>query len=294
MNILLFGKNGQVGWELQRALSPLGTLTAVDRHAALCGDLSNVQGIEDTIHAIKPDIVVNAAAYTAVDKAESEKELAKKINVEAPKQMALACAKTKSLLVHYSSDYVFNGSGTRAWLEADKPAPLNYYGQSKLEGEQAIMAAGCPFLILRTSWVYAARGQNFIKTILKLARERSSINIVADQIGAPTGADLLADVSALAIKAYRQNPKLEGLYHLAPQGETNWHAYAAFIIQEAVALGFRPILSELNPIPSQDYQTAAQRPLNSRLNCTKFQEAFGVHLDHWQTGVRRAIQEISG
>ena len=224
MRILLLGKNGQVGWELQRSLAPLGELTALDRHGAdgLCGDLGNPEGIAATVRAVQPQLIVNAAAYTAVDQAESEPELARRINAAAPAVLAREAAAGGALLVHYSTDYVFDGSGERPWREDDATAPLSVYGQTKLEAEQAILASGCAHLILRTSWVYAARGGNFAKTMLRLAQERERLTVIDDQWGAPTGAELIADVSAHAIAQTRQQPGKAGIYHLAPAGETPW------------------------------------------------------------------------
>ena len=294
MKILLLGKNGQVGWELQRSLAPLGDLIALDRHSEPCGDLSQPQRLAETVRALRPDVIVNAAAHTAVDKAESEVDLARTLNAEAPAALAQAAAKTGAWLVHYSTDYVFDGSGTRAWQEGDATGPLGVYGQTKLEGEQAIAASGCKHLIFRTSWVYAARGGNFAKTMLRLAQERERLTVIDDQHGAPTGADLIADVTAHAIRTAMQQPQVSGLYHLVAGGETSWHGYASHAIAQARAL--RPDLpwkvGEIAPVPTSAFPTPARRPLNSRLNTQKLQQTFGLNLPHWQMGVDRLLTEI--
>jgi len=294
MNILLLGKNGQVGWELQRSLSVLGELVALDRHSDPCGDLGQPQRLAETVRALRPDVIVNAAAHTAVDKAESEADLARTLNATAPAALAQAAAETGAWLVHYSTDYVFDGSGTRPWQEDDATGPLGVYGQTKLEGEQAIAASGCRHLIFRTSWVYAARGGNFARTMLRLAQERERLTVIDDQRGAPTGADLIADVTAHAIRAAMQRPELSGLYHLVAGGETSWHGYASHAIARARAL--RPELAwkvaEIAPVPTSAFPTPARRPLNSRLDTRKLQQAFGLNLPHWQQGVDRLLAEI--
>ena len=294
MKILLFGKNGQVGWELQRSLSVLGELVALDRHSTPCGDLSQPERLQDTVRALCPDVIVNAAAHTAVDKAESEVDLARTLNATAPAALAQAAAQTGAWLVHYSTDYVFDGSGQQPWREDAATGPLGVYGQTKLEGEQAIAASGCKHLIFRTSWVYAARGGNFAKTMLRLAQERERLTVINDQHGAPTGADLIADVTAHAIRAALQQPELSGLYHLVAGGETTWHGYASHAIARAREL--RPELawkvSEIAPVPTSAFPTPAKRPLNSRLDTHKLQQAFGLPLPHWQQGVDRLLSEI--
>ena len=294
MKILLLGKNGQVGWELQRSLAPLGDLIALDRHSEPCGDLSQPQRLAETVRALRPDVIVNAAAHTAVDKAESEVELTRTLNATAPAALAQAAAETGAWLVHYSTDYVFDGSGTRAWQEGDATGPLGVYGQTKLEGEQAIAASGCRHLIFRTSWVYAARGGNFAKTMLRLAQERERLTVIDDQHGAPTGAELIADVTAHAIRTAMQQPQVSGLYHLVAGGETSWHGYASHAIAQARTL--RPDLpwkvGEIAPVPTSAFPTPARRPLNSRLNTQKLQQTFGLNLPHWQTGVDRLLAEI--
>ncbi len=294
MKILLLGKNGQVGWELQRSLSVLGELVALDRHSDPCGDLSQPERLAQTVRALRPDVIVNAAAHTAVDKAESEIDLARTLNATAPAALAQVAAETGAWLVHYSTDYVFDGSGTRPWQEMDATGPLGVYGQTKLEGERAIAASGCRHLVFRTSWVYAARGGNFARTMLRLAQERERLTVIDDQRGAPTGADLIADVTAHAIRAAMQTPELSGLYHLVAGGETSWHGYASHAI--ACARALRPELpwkvGEIAPVPTSAFPTLAKRPLNSRLNTHKLQQAFGLTLPHWQIGVDRLLTEI--
>ena len=238
MKILLFGKGGQVGWELQRSLAPLGELVAVGSHSDdYCGHFENLDGIAQTVRTIAPNVIVNAAAYTAVDKAESEAELAHTVNALACGVLAREAKQSNACLVHYSTDYVFDGSGSQPWLETDSPSPLSVYGATKLAGEQAIISSGCQHLIFRTSWVYAARGANFAKTMLRLGAERDRLTVISDQIGAPTGADLLADVTAHAIRAVQQHPELAGLYHLVASGETSWYDYACFVLDFARLAG---------------------------------------------------------
>ena len=296
MKILLLGKNGQVGWELQRALAPLGELTALDRQGddGLCGDLTNLDGLAATVRAVQPQVIVNAAAYTAVDKAEGEPELAQRINAEAPAALAREAAALGALLVHYSTDYVFDGSGSAPWAEDAPTGPLGVYGATKLAGEQAIVQTGCPHLILRTSWVYAARGGNFARTMLRLAQERERLTVIDDQWGAPTGAELIADVTAHAVAQTRQQPARASIYHLAAAGETTWFSYAKFVLalagqaQKAIKIK----ATELLPIPTSAYPTPARRPHNSRLDTRKLQTRFGLALPPWQHGVRRLLAEI--
>lgn len=291
MRILLFGKNGQLGWELQRTLAPLGTMVALDRNGqqGLCGDLANREGIAATLDAVKPDIIVNAAAYTAVDKAEQEHEQAARINAGAPAQMAEYARRTGARLVHYSTDYVFNGSGVTPWSETDPTGPVNHYGASKLAGEQAIQASGCEHLIFRTSWVYAARGNNFMKTMLNLARTRDTLSIVSDQIGAPTPARLIAEVSALAV----HQRLTSGLYHLTTAGATSWHGFASDIFVQAGKLGetLQLDLAKVKAITSSEYPTPARRPLNSRLALDKLQAALGIQLPDWQEQLTLTLQD---
>ena len=296
--ILLFGKSGQVGWELQRSLAPLGEVLAVDFDSTdFCGDFTNLAGLAETVRQVKPTIIVNAAAHTAVDKAESEPDLARTINALAPGVIAVEAQKLGAWLAHYSTDYVFDGSGSQAWKESDTPAPLSVYGQTKLEGELAVAANCAKHLIFRTSWVYAARGGNFAKTMLRLAKERDSLSVIDDQIGAPTGADLLADITALALQRVQTQPEqngLAGLYHLVASGSTSWHGYATLVIEQARQAGIDIKTAEnaINKIATQSYPTPATRPLNSKLDTLKLQTAFGLHLPAWQQGVTRMLTEI--
>lgn len=295
MKILLLGKNGQVGWELQRSLAPLGELLALDsRSDDYCGDLADLEGLAGTLERYAPDVVVNAAAYTAVDKAESEPQLAQRVNAEALRVMAEFAIRSGALLVHYSTDYVFPGHGQTPWREVDGVAPLNVYGQSKLAGEQAIQATGCRHLIFRTSWVYAARGNNFAKTMLRLAKERDALGVIDDQFGAPTGAELIADVTAHAIVATRRDPALVGLYHLAAGGQTSWCGYARFVLEQAAAAGveLKVTAEAVNALGTDAYPLPAKRPANSRLNTEKLQKAFSLNLPDWQLGVARMLKEI--
>ncbi len=294
MKILLLGKNGQVGWELQRALAPLGAVVALDRAGAdgLRGDLEDHDGLARTVRKLAPDLIVNAAAYTAVDKAETDAARAQCINTEAPGVLAGAAAEVGALLVHYSTDYVFDGSGDKPWREDSPTGPLSVYGRTKLAGEDAIRASACRHLIFRTSWVHAARGGNFARTMLRLAAERERLTVIADQIGAPTGADLIADVSAHAIRASVAAPGLCGTYHLVADGDTSWHGYARFVIETARELGVALKVDEIAPIATRDYPTAAARPLNSRLDTQRLRSAFGLHLPDWRDGVARMLREI--
>ena len=297
MKILLLGKNGQGGWELQRSLAPLGELLALDsRSPDYCGDLNDLSGLAVTVQRFAPDVIVNAAAYTAVDKAEAEPQLARKVNAEAPAVLAREARRLNALLVHYSSDYVFAGHGDTPWQESDPVAPLSVYGSSKLAGEQAIQTSGCSHLIFRTSWVYAARGNNFAKTMLRLAQERDSLNVIDDQFGAPTGAELLADVTAHAIRAVISQPELGGLYHLAAAGETTWCRYARFVLEQALAAGVQLKVTPamVGAITTESYPTPAKRPGNSRLNTQKLQKAFALNLPDWQSGAARMLKETLG
>jgi len=294
MKILLLGKSGQVGWEAQRALAPLGELVALDRHGSdgLCGDLEQVDTLADTVRRLAPDIIVNAAAYTAVDRAEHEAERAQRINADAVAVLAEQAVELGALLVHYSTDYVFDGSGEQPWREDDKPAPLSVYGATKLAGEQAIRDSRCDHLIFRTSWVYAARGGNFARTMLRLAAEREQLTVIDDQLGAPTGADLIADVSAHAIRSTLANRDLCGTYHLAAAGLTSWHGYASFVIDHARRAGTPLAVQTITPIPTASYPTPATRPLNSRLDTHRLRSRFGLHLADWRDGVARMLTEI--
>ncbi|MBV8501411.1 MAG: dTDP-4-dehydrorhamnose reductase [Paucibacter sp.] len=292
MKILLLGKNGQLGWELQRALAPLGELVSLDRRDG--ADLADSEALIRTVRAHAPRVIVNAAAYTAVDKAETEPGLCQAINGASPAALAAEARRSDALLVHYSSDYVYDGSGNAPREETAPTGPLSVYGASKLAGDQAIAASGCAHLILRTSWVYAARGGNFAKTMLRLGAERDSLRVIADQIGAPTGADLLADLSAHMIRATLARPELSGLYHATAAGETSWHRYACHVIEFARAQGV-PIKvrhEAIEAIDTTDYPTPARRPLNSRLSTRKLQQTFGLALPDWTVGVDRMLKEI--
>ncbi|MDP1899101.1 MAG: dTDP-4-dehydrorhamnose reductase [Rubrivivax sp.] len=296
MKILLLGKNGQVGWELQRALAPLGELVAcdLDSPGELRADFSQPESLRPLIRRVRPDLIVNAAAHTAVDKAESEPELARAINATAPGVIAREAADCGALLVQYSTDYVFDGGGSAPRDETAPTAPLSMYGRTKLEGEALIRASGCTHLILRTSWVYAARGGNFARTMLRLAAERDKLNVIDDQIGAPTGAELLADVTAHAALRLRREPGLSGTYHCVAGGETSWHGYARFVIEWARAHGqaIQVAADAVLPVPTSAYPTPAQRPLNSRLSTRKLQSTFDLALPHWQVGVERMLTEV--
>ena len=295
MNILLLGKGGQVGWELQRSLAVLGQVTALDFDSPEhCGDFSQPEGVRDTVRQLRPDVIVNAAAHTAVDKAESEPEFARLLNATTPGVLAEEAGRLGAWLVHYSTDYVFDGSGTRSWTEADTPAPLSVYGRTKLEGERLIAASGCKHLVLRTSWVYAARGGNFAKTMLRLAQERERLTVIDDQWGAPTGADLLADVTAHAIRHLQTQPQDAGLYHVAAAGETNWNLYAKHVLAQAQQAlpAIKIKATEVAPVPTSDFPTPAVRPHNSRLDTRKLQTTFGLTLPPWQQGVARMVAEI--
>lgn len=303
MKILLFGRNGQVGWELQRSLAPLGQLVAVGSSRqnnpqvggrGLQGNFLQPEGLIDTIERVRPDVIVNAAAYTAVDKAENDQASARMINTEAVAILAQQASRFGVALVHYSTDYVFNGSGTRPWREADATAPLNVYGRTKLEGEQAVQKLCERHLIFRTSWVYAARGSNFAKTMLRLGKERDALTVIDDQYGAPTGAELIADVTAHAIRQFMQGPACAGLYHLAAGGETTWHGYASHVLgrarQAGVAIQVAP--DTIAPVATSAFPTPAARPANSRLDTSNLQETFGLHLPDWRVGVDRMLSEI--
>jgi dTDP-4-dehydrorhamnose reductase len=297
MKILLFGKNGQVGWELQRALAPLGEVIALDADSReLSADFSNPESLAATVRAVAPQWIVNAAAHTAVDKAESEPELARAINAGAPGVLAREAAATGAWLMHYSTDYVFDGSGCAARAEDAPTGPLGVYGATKLEGEALIRASGCQHLIFRTSWVYAARGGNFARTMLKLAQERDALKVIDDQIGAPTGADLLADLSAHAMRSVALQPQLGGTYHAVASGHTSWHGYAVHVIESARARGLpiRVASEAIAAVPTSAFPTPARRPANSRLDTHKLRSNFGLQLPDWQRGVDRMLAEVLG
>ncbi len=295
MRILLLGKNGQVGWELQRSLAPLGELVALgSRGEALPSDFNAPEQLAETVRAVKPDVIVNAAAYTAVDKAESDAEAARRVNALAPGVLAQAAAEAGALLVHYSTDYVFDGGGDAPRAEDAATGPLNVYGATKLEGEQRIAQHTGRHLVFRTSWVYAARGGNFARTMLRLAGERDRLTVIADQFGAPTGADLIADVTAHAIRGALADPSRCGLYHLVSSGETTWHGYArhvtGFARDAGVPLKAGP--EAVEAVPTSAFPTPARRPHNSRLDTRKLREAFGLALPDWRVGVERMLREV--
>ena len=298
MRFLLFGGNGQVGWELRRALAPLGEVIAPPREGAdgLCGDIAAFDGLADTVRRARPDVIVNAASWTDVDGAEREPERARRLNAEAPGVLARCAAGIGAWLVHYSSDYVFDGSGERPWRETDAPAPLNVYGQTKLAGEDAIRAAGGPHLILRTGWVYAARRDNFLRTILRLAAERDTLRVIDDQIGAPTGADLIADVSARLLGPQRPDSRLAGTYHLTATGAVSWHGYARLIVATAQAHGWRLRLTPaaVEPVSTEAYGQRVPRPRNSRLDCARLERVSGLRMPAWEDGVVRGIRGLRG
>jgi dTDP-4-dehydrorhamnose reductase len=295
MKILLFGKGGQVGWELQRSLLPLGEVVALGTDSQhLCGDFTDLDGIAQTVRTVAPDVIVNAAAYTAVDKAESEPDLSRTVNALAPGLLAQEAQRSGAWLIHYSTDYVFDGSGDKPWQETDPVAPLSVYGKTKLEGEQAICDTDCRHLIFRTSWVYAARGGNFAKTMLRLAAERDQLTVINDQIGAPTGADLLADITAHAIRVALQRPEVSGVYHLAAGGQTSWYDYARYVIEFARQAGIKIKVAPeaIQPVPTSAFPLPAPRPKNSRLDTGKLQNTFNLNLPHWQSGITRMLTEI--
>jgi dTDP-4-dehydrorhamnose reductase len=295
LTILLFGCNGQVGSELQKSLQPLGKVVALDMTSSeFCGDFTKPEAIAETIRRVKPDVIVNAAAYTAVDKAESEPELAFLINAQTPGILAQEAEKLGAWLIHYSTDYVFDGSGVQPWKETDAPNPLNVYGASKLQGERIIAANCSKHVILRTSWVYAAQGANFAKTMLRLAQERESLLVVDDQIGAPTGAKLLAELTVSIIPKVMRDASLAGLYHAVAAGETSWYGYARLVIDSARRQGvaIKVKNENIHPVGSDQFPTPAKRPANSRLDTGKLCEAFGVALPYWQAGVEEMLEDI--
>lgn len=292
MHVLLFGKNGQVGWELHRALAPLGHITAVDFDSTdYCGDFTNPAGVAETVRLLKPDMIVNAAAYTAVDKAESERALAQLLNATSVAAIAKEAEALGAWLVHYSTDYVFDGSGERSWVESDHTAPLNVYGETKLAGEHAAVLC-TRHLIFRTSWVYAARGANFARTMLRFGKERSEMSIINDQFGAPTGAELLADCTAHAIRIAQYKPEVAGLYHLVASGTTTWFDYAQLVFAKAREAGVELSVMQFNAVPASEFPTPAKRPHNSRLDTSKFQRTFSLVLPDWTVGVERMLVEI--
>jgi dTDP-4-dehydrorhamnose reductase len=298
MKILLLGKNGQVGWELQRSLATLGEVIALDFDSPgpLSADFSRPESLAATVRVVAPDVIVNAAAHTAVDKAESESDLARAINAEAPAVLAREAAASGAWLLHYSTDYVFDGSGDSPRGEDAPTGPLNVYGLTKLEGEQAIRASGCRHLLLRTSWVYGVRGGNFARTMLKLAQERDQLRVIDDQIGAPTGADLLADLCAHVLRTARSDASVAGTYHAVASGQTSWHGYASHVIDFARAAGVpvKVAPGAIEAVPTSAFPTPAKRPLNSRLDTARLRGRFGVVLPDWRHGVDRMLIEVLG
>lgn len=293
MDILLFGKTGQVGWELQRALAPLGNVIALDVHSKeYCGDFSNPEGIAETVRRIKPDVIVNAAAHTAVDKAESEPDFAQLLNATSVEAIAKEAALVGAWLVHYSTDYVFPGDGDKPWSEDDATGPLNTYGATKLAGEIAVQKHCPKHLIFRTSWVYAGKGNNFAKTMLRLAKDREELSIINDQFGAPTGAELLADCTAHAITTAMRKPEVTGLYHLVASGITTWFDFANVVFTEAQSAGYELALKQTHPVATSAYPRPARRPNNSRLDNSKFQQTFDLTLPRWDVGVKRMLAEL--
>lgn len=293
MKILVFGKNGQVGWELQRSLSTLGEVIALDRNSTVhCGDLTKLNELALTLQTIKPDVVVNAAAYTAVDKAESDICLAQLINNNAVEVLAKESAKLDALFVHFSTDYVFDGEGDHYRNEDEKSRPLNVYGVTKRAGEVAIIKNNPKHLIFRTSWVYAIKGNNFPKTITKLAKSKETLSIINDQFGAPTSAELIADCTAIAIRKALKSNDHYGLYHLVANGETNWYGYAQYIRELLVKMNIQIAVKEILPVPSSAYLTAAKRPMNSRLSSQKLSSIFDINIPDWKIGVERFMTEL--
>lgn len=293
LRILLLGSEGQLGWELQRSLAPLGKLVSGDKGEV---DMADMDALRRFVAKAEPDIIVNAAAYTAVDKAEADEDTARRVNADAPALLAEEAKARGALLVHFSTDYVFDGSKDGAYLETDPTNPLSAYGRTKFQGDEAVMASGCQHLIFRTSWVFAARGSNFAKTILRLAAERESLSVINDQFGAPTSAELLADVTSLAIREVRGGRAEGGLYNLTAKGATNWHGYAAYLVGQSCARGV-PLKTgpdAVKAISTEAYPLPARRPANSRLCCDKLETAFGIRLPPWQFHVQRMLKEIHG
>lgn len=294
MRILLTGKNGQVGFELQRALAPLGEVVAVDQHDC---DLANPDAIRRLLARVEPNVIVNPAAYTAVDRAESEQELAQAINGVAPGVLGDEAVRRGALVVHYSTDYVFDGAKDGAYSEDDAPNPQSVYGKTKLAGERALQASGADHLIFRTSWVFGAHGGNFAKTMLRLAAERNGLKIVADQFGAPTSAALLADVTALLLGRYKREGRADfpfGLYHLVAGGRTSWHEYAQTVVRAALSAGksLKLTADQVLPITTAEYPLPAPRPSNSLLDTSRLRQTFGLELPMWQSGLDHVLQQI--
>lgn len=298
MKILLFGKNGQIGKEIFDQLSKLEEVVGLDRgglqifhndsnkkSVKLVGDLTDLEGLRKTIYEVNPQVIINAAAYTAVDKAEDDIHISNLVNSVAVDVIAKAAKEVNALFVHYSTDYVFDGSGETAWLETDNTNPINHYGLTKLNGEKAIISSGCKYLILRTSWVYGFGASNFAKTILQLAKSKENISVIDDQIGAPSSAAYISRLTIEAIQKTIKDINLCGLYHLVPRGECSWFEYADYLISNANELGLIVTCNHIHRIKSNEYPMKAKRPLNSRLNASKFELAFNLKLLHWQIGL---------
>jgi dTDP-4-dehydrorhamnose reductase len=296
MKILLFGKNGQVGWELNRSLLPLGEIIALAREQA---DFSKPESLRQIVRDVNPDVIVNAVAYTAVDKAEQEAGLATIVNEVATGVLAEEALRIDALLVHYSTDYIFDGTKTSPYVETDRPAPVNVYGRTKLAGEVAIQSSGCDYLIFRTSWVYAARGNNFLITILKLAQQRKELSIVNDQVGSPTSARLIADTTVLCVQQAMKE-KIEGmfssgLYHLTTSGNTSWYGFTKEIVKYAAdSMNLHLTIKDINAIPTSEYPTPAKRPMNSQLELTKLETVFTIKMPDWKDALHQCMEEIAG
>lgn len=299
MKILLLGGNGQVGWQLRRSLAAVGTVIAPAPRRDGGPDVADPDSLRATLRAAQPELIVNAAAYTAVDQAEDEPDAAYALNAGACDILAAEAQRSGAWVVHYSSDYVYDGSGDQPRDETAATGPLGVYGASKLAGDQALTAGCQRHLILRTSWVYDTWGANFLKTILRAAARRPALSVVDDQWGAPTRAALIADVTAHVVRRLRHDPAaggLAGLYHLAAQGATTWHGYARLAVTHAQACGI-PLQAgadQVQPVPSASYPTKAARPANSRLDTTRLRETFGIHLPPWEDGVRQVVTELAG
>jgi len=295
MKILLFGKNGQIGWELNRSLQPLGEIVALGREEA---DFSNPETLRKIVREIKPDVIVNAVAYTAVDKAEAEEELAATINSEAPGVLAEEAVRIKALLIHYSTDYVFDGTKKGSYIETDEPNPVNAYGRTKLAGEQEIQSSGCDYLILRTTWVYASRGSNFLRTILRLANDHMELRIVSDQHGAPTWARNIADITGHVLVGAQQERHSgrfgSGIYHLCASGKSTWYDFADAIIEQAKILDTKKsiVTEKVLPIATEDYPLPAPRPKNSQLDSSLLMARFRVTMPKWRNAMKLCVDEV--
>ena len=294
--ILLLGANGQLGTELRRSLVPLGEIVAatlsgrIDDAECEAADFADPQSLQPLVERVAPDIVVNAAAHTAVDRAEQERDLAFAINAEAPGVLARACAARGARLVHYSTDYVFDGRGTRPYREDDPTSPLGVYGHSKRAGELAVLGGSARHLLFRTAWVYAAHSHNFLRTMLRVGAERDELRVVADQVGTPTPAALIADVTARALQG---DPERSGVWHLTPTGQTSWHGFAEAIFEGAVARGLLARRPKVEAITTADFPTPATRPAYSVLDCTALQRDFGIQLPDWREGLAQTLDRLA-